>query len=129
MKTALIKIFSCDYCPAYYKREHFAKQHEAKCQKNPVNDRACFDCVYAEKRKVEAYSNIGDHTFKMEVVFCKKKEVGIYPPSIEHKGNAVELTDYTNDPMPIECDDQFTIEESMLEQGQGVWLFTEHTKQ
>ena len=128
MKTTLIKIYSCDYCSAYYKREHFAKQHETKCKNNPVNYRACFDCVHSEKRKVDSYSAYQDESFEMEVVFCKKKDMGIYPPDIERKGNAVELRDFKNTPMPKECKDQLILEESLDDGNLNYWLFTYNTK-
>jgi hypothetical protein len=41
---------------------------------------------------------------EVELLYCDKKEVYIYPPSVEHKKSWFELGDLSNKPMPKECD-------------------------
>lgn len=103
------EIYKCEHCRKLYQRPVACKVHEIKCNKNPDNDRACLDCLHSIKKSVEAYPNIGEGIFTMEVVFCEKKNTGIYPIQTEHKGNYVELVDYLNKPMPKTCKDQYSL--------------------
>lgn len=99
----IVQAYKCDHCGRLLKSKHGAARHEKVCSKNPVNDRACFDCVflgYIEHIEENYYSDS-----RHKVLFCHKKEQGVYPPRVErsYKG-AFELGDYPNEAMPKTCE-------------------------
>jgi len=102
-----IKAFKCEFCPKLYQRKHFCKSHELSCDKNPKNKRACFDCKHLHKKDVDVYYDEynGDESCRnVSLMFCSKVDSFLYPPKVEHKGNSFELGDYSNNPMPDQCD-------------------------
>ena len=103
-----ITLYKCDYCGKEYKREKNCIKHEDRCSSNPVNDRACFYCESIEKTKVNIYIDEYETTEKRETLYCKEVKTFLYPPSVEHKGNAylqedIGDGDVENNPMPTKC--------------------------
>ena len=107
MITEVKEIHKCEYCRKIYQVKRFAEWHEVVCKKNPDNKRACFGCEFLEKKEKTLYEDHplgGEYEYKRDLLFCKKKEIYLYPPVVEHKGNWFELG-INNDPMPKECSD------------------------
>ena len=104
----------CDHCNKKLFREHAMKSHELKCSKNPLNIRACFDCGFCEKVKIE-YSPLAQ-TFENEDSLnsscfkCTAKDVYMYPPKVEHGKGLPDVVWYKNEEieqesMPLRCDE------------------------
>lgn len=55
MKAKIVTVYSCDHCKKKLFREHAMKNHEAGCDKNPANKKACFDCVHLTTEEVEIF--------------------------------------------------------------------------
>ncbi len=106
MKTETREIYRCEYCKKVYLIKKACEIHETRCTKNPENFRACFGCYNTIKKEVTIYYDHydGEHEYQRELLYCKAKDIFIYPPIIEHKGNAIDLGDKINEPMPKECD-------------------------
>ena len=48
-----------------------------------------------------------------QVLFCKKKDIYLYPPMMEHRGFHYEMIDEKeNLPMPKECEEQVMVYDS-----------------
>lgn len=112
MKIEIREIYKCEYCNKLYQRKHAAIKHEKRCNKNPTNDRPCFDCSHLTSKDAEVYIGIDDyctHDPIYEVrtlLFCKNKSMFLYPPKSDHKGSY--FTEFyheenSNNPMPKEC--------------------------
>jgi len=106
METIKTTIYKCSHCPKYYRHEHFAIKHEAKCMKNPVNYRACIGCVHLSKRDVTVYEDMwdGEHERTVNILHCSKIESFLYPPKVEANKSWFETDPETNQPMPKECE-------------------------
>jgi len=110
MKTKTTEIYICDHCKKWYQRKWLCEKHEKRCSYNPDNQRACFGCVYVEMKNETIGSGISntltgeEEEMNVQVLFCSKKQHYIYPPKAEHKGNAFDMGDYENLPMPKECE-------------------------
>lgn len=104
MKTRTIEVYNCDHCNKLYQRKHAIIKHEPICSLNPENRRPCFGCVSLIKKEVVIESETEYNVYRdtKNVLFCKKKEVHLYPPKIERLKNWYEIED--NYPMPKECD-------------------------
>lgn len=101
-----IKAYKCDFCEKVYQRKHNIQKHEARCSKNPENQRACFGCKYLDKETVGVWfdSPLGGGDFENRIILhCNKRQCFVYPPIVEHKQNQYEL-DEANEPMPRECE-------------------------
>ena len=99
--------YQCDHCKKLYRRKGACEAHEPKCSRNPINFRPCFDCDHLTKKNHTVYNDHpmgGEIDKEVHLMYCKKKEMFIHPPSVEHKNNAIELGDEFNEPMPKECD-------------------------
>jgi hypothetical protein len=104
MKISTKTIYSCDFCNKHYFRKHFCSQHEAKCSKNPDNDRPCLNnCSFLTKKEVDIDDQYFGSTRTVNIFYCKKFKNFIYPPHTEHKGNAFDTIDEQNIPMPKSC--------------------------
>jgi len=118
MKTVTQEIYSCDHCKKWYRQKHFCVKHEKSCKKNPENHRACHDCVHLTKESTyicEGYNfTEGEIERQVDILFCKKKECFIHPPSVEHKGNAFDTGDYENLPIPKQCEFQTSHFDSLV---------------
>jgi len=101
------EIYKCEHCKKLYQLKHFALRHEQSCTKNPANWRACFGCVHLGKRETKVYHDSpfgGEQVQTVEILYCPKKEVFLYPPKVEVKKNMYDLGDDLNEPMPMECE-------------------------
>ena len=121
MKTETKEVYKCDFCRRLYQVKGAAQKHEARCKKNPANDRPCFGCVHLTKKRVEIYSDTwegGEIVRDVSVFFCKVKEIFMHSPTSDHKKSVFDLGDFENHPMPIECEDRsqcYEFEEMRLE--------------
>ena len=80
--------------------------HEARCSKNPENQRACFGCKYLDKETIDVRDDSplgGGYFTNRSLLYCNKKQHFVYPPIVEHKQNQYEL-DEANEPMPKQCE-------------------------
>lgn len=113
MITETKEIYKCEHCRKLYQLKRFAEAHEKKCFKNPENERACFGCVHLGKKETLQYYDTyrGEQTRKIDVFYCDKKEVYLFPPSVAHKGNQIEIEN--NEQMPTVCEFQ-NLDEDIL---------------
>ena len=44
-----VTVYHCDFCPKKLFVKSAMTRHEKKCSKNPINIRACFDCINCEE--------------------------------------------------------------------------------
>jgi len=105
MITEIKEIYKCDFCNRWYQRKHFAELHEKSCIKNPDNYRRCLDaCHNLEKRSAHPVdvNYIGDED-SFYLLYCKAKEIFLYPPKVEHRKSWFELDNEKNEPMVKEC--------------------------
>lgn len=105
MKTRTIEVYNCDYCNKLYQVKKAVIQHELICTKNPVNKRPCFECEHLTKAEYKIYFDAfdGEHEKTVNILYCKKKQIFVYPPRVEIKNNAYELGYMKNEPMPKDC--------------------------
>jgi hypothetical protein len=106
MKVEIKEIYKCDFCNKLYQVKRFAEYHEKGCSKNPENERPCFNCHNMEKRETEItgnYYNGSEWERKVDLFYCKAKNIFLHTPKNELKGNAFELGDDLNEPMPKLC--------------------------
>lgn len=99
MKSYTKIVHECGYC----KKKYFIKtpciKHENICYKNPLNERDCFLCDSLTKKAWGGYN----------LLFCKQKNMFVYPPLVEKKQNAINTEgddycdDMNNNPMPKKC--------------------------
>lgn len=109
MKTETKEIYKCDYCNKLYQVKRFAINHEVSCKKRPDYLRPCHSCQILEKKRETIWTGYGDWSGDecervVDVLFCKKLDCFIYPPSVAAKGNAFDMGDKSNVEMPIECE-------------------------
>lgn len=102
------EVYKCEHCKKLYQRKDAAAKHETSCNKNPDNFRACHSCVHLIKQDQVIYEDAGHGETKREVnlLYCPVIGTYLYPPKVEQKGNAFELGDELNSPMPKECGEQ-----------------------
>jgi len=105
MKTEIKEIYKCEFCNKLYQVKKSAIKHELQCWKNPLNNRPCFNCNHLVKNRVTVYENYygEDNERSVDLLYCNKKLIFLYPPKVELKGNAFDL-DEINEPMPKQCD-------------------------
>ncbi len=105
MKERHISVFNCDHCNKLYQVRNACERHEKLCNKNPINFRACHFCEHLDKKETTIYhdTGYGEMTSKVSLLYCKAKDIFLYPPKVEAKGEWFE-TDPENVPMPKECD-------------------------
>ena len=106
MKTIIKPVYYCDYCKKHFISKYFAEKHEIFCHKNPKNDRACFNCRHLSRETFDYYfdTGFGESSRKVDILFCNKLEIGVYPPKVEIKKNFFDFGDFLNEPMPKNCD-------------------------
>ena len=105
MKIETKEIYKCEHCNKLYQIKSYCLKHEISCHKNPDNYRVCFSCNHLEKKNYTLFFDMPDGSEmerKVDLLFCPKIGSFLYPPKVEHKGNAYELFD-TNKPMPRTC--------------------------
>lgn len=94
------------------------ENHELACRKNPINFRPCVNCANLVKKKTLIYAGFDDYNsgepvnLEREFFFCNKKDIFLYTPQNEIKGNFVHINNkgglFDNRPMPKECNDLST---------------------
>lgn len=109
-----IKAYKCEYCGKLLQVSHAMQSHECGCKKNPCNFRNCFHCHNLTKKEAEIYSGYDSYygcepvNIKMSFLYCNAKNIFLYTPSNEHKGNFShtdnEGGNFENYPMPLECE-------------------------
>lgn len=105
MKTEIRETYRCDFCNKFYLMKTACLKHEERCHLNPSNNRLCYECDHLDKKKVESVRE-DDHgnLITYDLYFCKKVDACLHPPKVEFKGNAIELYEYENMPMKVECE-------------------------
>ena len=101
------EIYKCGYCNKLYQRKKACELHEESCKKRPDYIRPCHSCGVIEKVRETIWSGyggqFGNETERIvDVLFCKKRDCFIYPPSVAAKGNWFEM-EKLNIEMPKEC--------------------------
>lgn len=107
MITETKEIYKCEYCKKLYQLKHFAEKHEESCFHNPKNKRVCFDCNHLIKKKETLYFDRPDgpeYKKEVDLFYCGKLELFLYPPKVENKKNWFDLGDDLNEPMKKECE-------------------------
>lgn len=109
MKTELRNVYSCDHCRKKYVHKGHAEKHEAQCQLNPANKRACIGCVHLESTTAVVGVTYDDdpetYSERKKVLRCSLLGKFVYPPKAEHsKKGAYDMGDVPNEKMPIECE-------------------------
>jgi hypothetical protein len=99
-------VYKCEYCGKIYQRKHFCINHEKQCIKNLDNFRICNGCRFLSKIETSLYIDtyMGEMERKVNVLFCSKLDCFVFPPKVEHKGNAFDFGDKENIPMKKECE-------------------------
>ena len=99
-------IYKCEFCKKKYFRKYACISHEDFCFHNPVNDRPCFHCRHLCKMEKTIYFDNPDGSeseSKYSFLYCEAKREFIHSPQTELKGNAYDLGDDSNYPMPKQC--------------------------
>jgi len=105
-----VTAYECEFCKKLYKTVKGITTHETRCSKNPENDRVCYSCINLIKKKTIQYLNTtyGNDNKKVELLYCEKRKVFLYPPIVEHKQNWIDSADLENEvpnlPMPKVCE-------------------------
>lgn len=105
MKIETKEIYKCEHCNKLYQLKNWCLLHEKSCSKNPDNDRACFGCRHLTKKSETIYYDTynGESERKVDLLYCNKLDIFLYPPKVEHKGNMYETDPKENKPMPRTC--------------------------
>lgn len=115
MKTVKKNMYQCEHCQKWYHRRHACEIHEKGCSSNPENRRPCFDCIYLDKKNKTIYHHhpyLGEIEEDVKILHCSKLDKFIHPPKVEAKGNAFELGDEFNEPMPKSCEESKSVFEN-----------------
>jgi hypothetical protein len=108
MKIETKEIYKCEHCNKLYQIKDWCEYHESICKKNPENNRACFLCAHLVSREkvvtlIHGY-NGQEENRQLTLMYCNKIKTFLYPAQVEVKGNAYDLGDESNNPMPKECE-------------------------
>ena len=108
MKTTTKEVYYCEHCKKHGLSKHMMARHELLCFKNPENKRPCFSCINLAKKQHDyllGYNYNGSESrIDLELFFCNAKEIFLYTPQNEIKGNWYDLSNELNEPMPKSCD-------------------------
>ena len=107
MKEIIKPMYQCDHCKKWYHNKHACIKHEERCFNNPANARPCFNCSHLEKVKYTLYEDhpyVGEVEREIEIFQCSKTNNFLHTPQNEIKGNAYELGEDINHPMPKVCE-------------------------
>lgn len=105
MITKTKEVYYCEYCKRHGLSKGAMRHHEKICHENPNNHRPCFRCKYLTKGDAIAHSEStggGEYTHNVSVLKCSVRNVFMYTPINEIKGNMFNLNE-ENETMPIEC--------------------------
>lgn len=106
MKSKTKEVFYCEFCNKNGLSRYKMEYHEKVCTRNPENYRPCLQCKYISKKEAKSYNyfQFGIIEREVELLFCDKKDVYLYTPKNQIKGNQFDLGDFENNPMPKECE-------------------------
>lgn len=102
--------YQCGYCRKEYKVGAACQKHEVRCGKNPENHVACSSCVFLKEteKEIEIDNPYGYATVrKFKSFHCEKKNIGLFPPKVEHMGYNTSYPESFEDEerMPLKCND------------------------
>jgi hypothetical protein len=89
MKAKDVTVYICDYCKKKLFRKYAMVNHELLCDKNPINNKACFGCIHLENEEVERYVDgyDGDYqTIKSGCFKCAKLDKLMFTWNAEKRG-------------------------------------------
>lgn len=107
-----VTVYQCDHCKKKYFRENACVSHEVVCFHNPANFRPCFGCACLIKKETAVtFDGDGEYgyqewTEQKSVLYCSKFSMFMHTPQNEIKGNAFELDEHINEPMPKQCSER-----------------------
>lgn len=107
MKSKTKEVYYCEHCNKHGLSKVKMEYHEKVCSKNPANDRPCFHCIHLDKNTTKIYGeyyNGEEWSRQVDLLCCNKKDVFLYTPKNQIKGNQFDLGDEVNEPMPIKCE-------------------------
>ena len=107
MKEITKKVYYCEHCGKHGLSKPKMIYHENICFNNPVNFRPCFGCHNLTKKESQVtgyYYNGSEWIRKVDVFYCKAKDIYLHTPQNQIKENAHDLDDGINEPMPKECE-------------------------
>lgn len=121
MKIETREVYKCEYCKKLYQIKKACEKHETVCTKNPTYLRPCHSCSILTKVNTAIWSGVGDFygtetKRTVSVLFCKKLDCFIYPPTVAAKGNAFDMGNKENIEMPETC--EFHTHESQIYEGE-----------
>lgn len=105
MITKNKEVYYCEHCRKHGLNKGAMKHHENICSKNPVNDRPCFHCKHLGYNDAIAYGSYygEENAINRTLLYCNKRDVFLYTPQNEIKGNQYDLGDDMNERMPKIC--------------------------
>lgn len=109
MKAKDVTVYICDHCKKKLFRKHAMVNHELLCDKNPINKKACFGCIYLDTEEIEVQTGSdydGEPNYRTSGCFnCKKLEKLMYSWNAEKRGlpNAYPEDFEEQKNMPNEC--------------------------
>jgi hypothetical protein len=109
MNTKIKTVYYCDHCKKHGLSKPAMERHELICKSNPANFRPCFDCVNLTKKYVTIYDG-ADSERDVSVFYCRAVNKCLHTPQNANKGNMFVIGDYSNEPMPLQCNEQITFE-------------------
>jgi len=84
-----VTLYICEHCKKEMKTEKGMKNHEVKCDLNPLNQRLCHHCEHLECKDklvdIERPEPHYDSTTKTKGFKCKELNIELYPYSAEKK--------------------------------------------
>jgi hypothetical protein len=104
-----VTVYQCQYCKRKMFRKHAMEHHEKYCYANPVNWKACSNCVHLEETTIEVnrYS-YHEHNYisKRKTFRCKKLNQLMYPTIVERRGYLTKFPETFENQiaMPRECE-------------------------
>jgi len=109
MITETKEVYKCEHCRRLYQRKWLAEKHELSSKKRHDYLQPFHSCKKLKKQKETIWAGYGDmngyeEERVVEVLFCKKRDCFIYPPSVAAKGNAFDMGDKCNEEMPKQCE-------------------------
>jgi len=105
MKTKVKEVYYCEHCKKHGLNRLAMAHHELICSNNPDNNRPCFHCQHLTKKQTSIFEDYQgqSHEIFVSLLHCNAKQMFLYTPQNEIKGNQFDLGDEINEPMPREC--------------------------
>ena len=107
MITEIREIYKCEFCRKLYQIKSACQKHEPNCRKNPLNKQRCLEgCKHLIKKEITFMYDtyIGGMEDKREILFCNKKQEGVYPYWVNGLEGEDIVGDIPNNIMPDECE-------------------------